>query len=144
MNEAAIAAVWNDNETRWKMRETVLLFAISDKSVRNDSRNLLAPMKLYVKYIESQQYNRTLASLAGLQPMKELPLPYDEPEFDTPLLIFAGIEDRKLGLIIDALKQYPRCKFPLKAVMTETSQNWAAAYAFIHIKAEHESLHPEG
>ena len=126
------------------MKETVLMFAIPDKSVRNDIRNLLAPMKLQIIYVEKPKYNRTLASLAGLQPMKELPLPYDGPEFDMPLLIFAGIPDRKLGIIIDGLKAYPKCVFPLKAVMTETSQNWAAAYAYIHIRAEHESLHPKG
>ncbi len=122
------------------MKEQLLLFAVEDKSIRNDLRNLLAPMKVQVKYVERPQYNRTLAFLAGLQPMKELPLPYDGPEFDQPLLIFAGIEDRKLGLIIDALKGYDRCSFPLKAVMTDTSRDWAAAYAFIHIKAEHESM----
>ena len=124
------------------MKETLLLFAVPDKSIRNDLRNLLAPMKVQVNYIERPKYNRTLASLAGLQPMKDLPLPYDGPEFEEPLLIFAGIDDRKLSLIIDALKAYRKCSFPLKAVMTETSKNWAAAYAYIHIKAEHESLHP--
>jgi hypothetical protein len=126
------------------MKETVLMFAIPDKGVRNDVRNIFASLKVQVKYVERPQYNRTLASLAGLQPMKDLPLPYDGPEFEEPLLIFAGFEDKKLGLIIDALKTYDKCKFPLKAVMTETSQNWAAAYAYIHIKAEHESLHPKG
>lgn len=125
------------------MKEIMLMFAIPDKSVRNDLRNLLAPMKIQLKYIEKPQYNRTLESLAGLAPMQELPLPYDGPEFDQPLLIFAGIADQKLGLIIDALKKYERSAFPLKAVMTETSRKWAAAYAFIHIKAEHESLHPQ-
>ena len=124
------------------MKETILMFAVPDKSIRNDIRNLLMPMKLQIKYVEREQYNRTLASLAGLRPMKELPLPYDGPEFDEPLLIFAGMEDKRLGIVIDALNSYPGCKFPLKAVMTETSQNWAAAYAFIHIKAEHEALHP--
>ena len=126
------------------MKETVLMFAIPDKGVRNDVRNIFASLKVQVKYVERPQYNRTLASLAGLQPMKDLPLPYDGPEFEESLLIFAGFEDKKLGLIIDALKTYDKCKFPLKAVMTETSQNWAAAYAYIHIKAEHESLHPKG
>ena len=57
--------------------------------------------------------------------------------------VVAGLADQKIGLIIDALKKYERCAFPLKAVMTETSRKWAAAYAFIHIKAEHESLHPQ-
>lgn len=126
------------------MKETVLMFAIPDKGVRNDVRNIFASLKVQVKYVERPQYNRTLASLAGLQPMKDLPLPYDGPEFEEPLLIFAGFENKKLGLIIDALKTYDKCKFPLKAVMTETSQNWAAAYAYIHIKAEYESLHPKG
>ncbi len=125
------------------MKETLLLFALPDKSIRNDIRNLLTPMKVQIIYVEKPKYNRTLASLAGLHPMKELPLPYDGPEFDTPLMIFAGIPDAKLGLIIDALKSYEKCSFPLKAVMTETSRNWAAAYAYLHIKAEHEALHPE-
>ena len=122
------------------MKEIMLMFAVPDKGVRNDLRNLLAPLKLQVKYIEKPQYNRTLESLAGLAPMQDLPLPYDGPDFDQPLLIFAGIADQKLGLIIDALKKYERCAFPLKAVMTETSRKWAAAYAFIHIRAEHEEL----
>ena len=122
------------------MKETVLMFAIPDKGVRNDIRNMFAALKVQVKYVERPQYNRTLAYLAGLQPMKELPLPYDGPEFEEPLLIFAGIEDRKIGVILSALKTYEKCKFPLKAVMTETSQNWAAAYAYIHIKAEHEAM----
>ena len=125
------------------MKETVLMFAIPDKGVRNDLRNLLTPLKVQMKYVERPQYNRTLAYLAGLQPMKDLPLPYDGPEFEEPLLIFAGFADQKLGVILDALKKYERSSFPLKAVMTETSQNWAAAYAYIHIKAEHESLHRE-
>ncbi len=124
------------------MKETLLLFAVPDKSIRNDIRNLLTPMKIQIKYVEKPMYNRTLASLAGLQPMKELPLPYDGPDFDSPLLIFAGVPDQKLGLIIDALKAYDRCEFPLKAVMTDTSRDWAAAYAYIHIRAEHEALHP--
>ena len=132
-------SVWESEVT---LKEQVLLFAIDDKGIRNDIRNMLAALKIQLKYVEKPQYNRTLASLAGLQPMKELPLPYDGPEFDMPLLIFSGIEDRKISLVIDALKKYERCSFPLKAVMTETSKNWAAAYAYIHIKAEHEALHP--
>ncbi len=125
------------------MKELLLLFAIPDKSIRNDLRNLLAPMKLQVKYVERPQYNRTLASLAGLEPMKDLPLPYDGPEFEMPLMIFSGIPDAKLSLLLNALKSYDRCRFPLKAVMTETSRNWAAAYAYLHIRAEHMALHPE-
>ena len=87
------------------MKETVLMFAIPDKGVRNDLRNLLTPLKVQMKYVERPQYNRTLAYLAGLQPMKDLPLPYDGPEFEEPLLIFAGFSDQKLGVILDALKK---------------------------------------
>ncbi len=122
------------------MQETVLAFMLPDKSIRNDLRNIFGGMKVQMKYIERPLYNRTLAVLAGMEPMKDKPVPYDGPEFEMPMLIFANMEDRRVGEALQKLRAYEGCTIPLKAVMTDTSRNWAAAYAYIHIRAEHESM----
>ena len=53
------------------MRETILIFNLTDKSTRLQIEKALFPLKLRLRYISKENYNQPLGALAGL---KELPL----------------------------------------------------------------------
>ena len=55
------------------MKETILLFNITDRNTKLKLERILLPLKLRIRRIPVSQYGQTLAALCGLEEPADLP-----------------------------------------------------------------------
>ena len=130
------------------MKETILLFHIDEPSLKQALQKALLPFRIRLKRVPESDYVLTLGELAGLPPLAAAePAPSgDETSSATeadsipaPMMIFAGIPDGKLNLILKRLRD-SRIRLPYKAVLTPTKQGWTPVQCFREIRREHEAM----
>ena len=130
------------------MKETILLFHIDEPSLKQALQKALLPFRIRLKRVPESDYVLTLGELAGLPPLAAAePAPSDDEAFSAtetdsipaPMMIFAGIPDGKLNLILNRLRD-SRIRLPYKAVLTPTDQSWTPVQCFREIRREHEAM----
>ena len=65
-------------------------------------------------------------------PLSSLPKAIEEP-----MLVFAGMPQDKVMMLLDFIKVQNAPKIPLKAVMTPTNQHWSSFLLYAHLLEEH-------
>ena len=65
-------------------------------------------------------------------PLASLPKAIDEP-----MLVFAGMPQEKVMMLLDFIKVQNVPSIPLKAVMTPTNQHWSYYLLYAHLLEEH-------
>ena len=76
------------------MKETILLFNITDRNTKLKLERILLPLKLRIRRIPVSQYGQTLAALCGLEGPADLPSESAvTPSFSDPMMIFAGLSE---------------------------------------------------
>ena len=100
------------------MRESILLFHISDKEVKKKVERALLPLRVRIRHIALKDYSQPLGVLAGLPDM-------------TPSALLA-------------LKKSGAGPFPYKAILTPTNQHWLAKDCLAELKREHEYMTARG
>ena len=103
------------------MKETILLFNITDRNTKLKLERILLPLKLRIRRIPVSQYGQTLA-------------------FSDPMMIFAGLSEMTLDRVLTGLRAQ-QIRIPYKAILTPTNQHWTPEECFIEIKKEHEQMH---
>lgn len=121
------------------MKETVLLFHIEDRAQKLSIEQALFPYHVRLRKIEKERYSETLGQLVGLLDTPDSPLPYDGDELEAPMMIFAGIPDRKLDSMLQSLRER-KVRIPYKAILTPTNQAWTPQECFAELKREHEAM----
>lgn len=120
------------------MKETILLFNITDRNTKLKLERILLPLKLRIPV---SQYGQTLAALCGLE--EPVALPSESaitPSFSDPMMIFAGLSEMTLNRVLAGLRAQ-QIRIPYKAILTPTNQHWTPEECFIEIKKEHEQMH---
>ena len=122
------------------MKETILLFQITDKQTRLKVEMALFPLRVRIRYIEQEELNQPLGALAKI---KEIP-PKDglysgEPLPDS-MIVFCGFDDKKLNQALLSLRKCGAGPFPYKAILTPTNQHWTPTECFLELKREHEYM----
>ena len=120
------------------MKETILLFNITDRNTKLKLERILLPLKLRIR---RSQYGQTLAALCGLE--EPVALPSESaitPSFSDPMMIFAGLSEMTLNRVLAGLRAQ-QIRIPYKAILTPTNQHWTPEECFIEIKKEHEQMH---
>jgi hypothetical protein len=135
------------------LKETILLFQITDETTKKALRRALLPLRIRLKKIEPDDYGRTLGELAesasdtaqatAADPCTDRNIPdlssgTAEP-LPAPMLIFAGLSGQRLDLVLKRLRDNG-VRLPYKAVLTETNRSWTPARCFQEIKREHEAM----
>lgn len=132
---------YNFQEENIKMKETILLFNITDRNTKLKLERILLPLKLRIRRIPVSQYGQTLAALCGLE--EPVALPSESavtPSFSDPMMIFAGLSEMTLNRVLAGLRAQ-QIRIPYKAILTSTNQHWTPEECFIEIKKEHEQMH---
>ena len=111
------------------MKETILLFNITDRNTKLKLERILLPLKLRIRRIPVSQYGQTLAALCGLE----------EPA-DLPSESASGLSEMTLNRVLAGLRAQ-QIRIPYKAILTSTNQHWTPEECFIEIKKEHEQMH---
>lgn len=124
------------------MRETVLLFNLTDRALKLRLEQALFPFRVRLKKVAPEDYGKTLGALAGLPAAAQPPEHTDAGacgSFCEPMLIFAGIEDRKLDHMLQSLRMQ-KVRLPYKAILTPTNCTWTPAQCFAELCREHEAM----
>ncbi len=124
------------------MRETILLFQITDKKMKTAVASALLPLKIRVKQVSAEECGKKLGILAGVLPEEETEAPAasaDGEPLTDPMMILCGIDGRKLNLVLAALRS-KNVRIPYKAVLTPSNQEWTPAECLAELKREHEAM----
>ena len=87
------------------MRESILLFHISDKEVKKKVERALLPLRVRIRHIALKDYSQPLGVLAGLPDMTPSEEIYDGEELSDAMLVFCGLSNQKLDQALLALKK---------------------------------------
>lgn len=90
------------------MRESILLFHISDKEVKKKVERALLPLRVRLRHITLKDYSQPLGVLAGLPDMTPSEEIYDGEELSDTMIVFCGLSNQKLDQALLALKK-KRC-----------------------------------
>lgn len=126
------------------MRESILLFHISDKEAKMKVERALLPLRVRIRHIALKNYSQPLGVLAGLPDMTPSEEIYDGEELSDAMLVFCGLSNQKLDQALLALKKSGAGSFPYKAILTPTNQHWLAKDCLAELKREHEYMTARG
>lgn len=90
------------------MRESILLFHISDKEVKKKVERALLPLRVRLRHITLKDYSQPLGVLAGLPDMTPSEEIYDGEELSDTMIVFCGLSNQKLDQALLALKKAVR------------------------------------
>jgi hypothetical protein len=125
------------------MKETVLVFNLTDKVKKLKLEQTLFPYHVRLKKVLLPDYNKTLKTILGLSDAPDCESEsYEGGELDSSMLIFAGIPDNKLNLMLQSLRK-ANVNIPHKAILTPTNIDWTPLECFEELNREHEALHPD-
>ncbi len=124
------------------MKETILLFQITDQKVKTAIRAALLPLKIRVKQISPDEYGKKLGVLAGSLP--EEATSYEKaaeasPALSDSMMILCGIDGPKLDRVLAALRS-KNVRLPYKAVLTPSNQEWTPVECLSELKKEHAAM----
>ena len=121
------------------MRESILLFHISDKEVKKKVERALLPLRVRIRHIALKDYSQPLGVLANLPDMTPSEEIYNGEELSDTMIVFCGLSNQKLDQALLALKKSGAGPFPYKAILTPTNQHWLAKDCLAQLPA---SLYP--
>ncbi len=123
------------------LRETLLFFNFPDKKQWIRLQQAFLPLKLRLKKIPKEDYEKPVGYLAG---QKELPCPlknYEGDELDAPMLVMVGLDRFRIDAVLSCLRSPGMPKIDYKAVLTPTNQSWSVLQLFEELKKEHIQMH---
>lgn len=101
-----------------------------------------------VKYVEKEEYSKTIGVLIGLkeevaeEASREETAGTDNEEitdFEEEMLVMLLADNRILDKLLFQMKK-EKVQVPLKAIVTAKNQNWTSTALYSEIKREHESM----
>lgn len=122
------------------MKKIILLYNVQDREEMLKIRKALLPLKLQVRQVKKEDYNRKIGLLAGMKELKEDGGTYMGEELEESMLVMAGLTDRELDQVLKALRTGGVRQIPYKAVLTQTNCQWNAFLLYEELKAEHEAM----
>ena len=105
-----------------------------------------------VKYIEKEEYSKTIGVLTGLKEeasveetsVKEVSRAGDTKkeeitDFEEEMLVMLLADNRLLDKLLFQMRK-EKVQVPLKAIVTEKNQEWTSTALYKEVKREHESM----
>ena len=125
------------------MKETILLFHVSDKEKLLKIEMALFPLHVRLKKVKTEEYNQPLGVLAGVKDAVPKEGANNGDDLPDTMIVFAFFDDNRLNQALAALKKSGAGPLPYKAVLTPTNQLWTAQECFAEIRQEHEAMTPK-
>lgn len=104
-----------------------------------------------VKYVEKEEYSKTIGVLTGLKEEVAEEASREETsgtdnekneeitDFEEEMLVILLADNRILDKLLFQMKK-EKVQVPLKAIVTAKNQNWTSTALYREIKREHESM----
>lgn len=97
-------------------------------------------MGVRIKNVELSEYGRPLGALAGvLEEEKQKEDGGDD--FAEEMMIMCGFTQSMIQELLTRIRRQRMAPVALKAILTETNQNWNSREIYEELKKEHEMMH---
>ncbi|MCI9079633.1 MAG: DUF3783 domain-containing protein [Lachnospiraceae bacterium] len=113
--------------------EKVILF---NTSCTEEIKKLLAPMHLQVIEADTLQYNDSLQNIANGKTDIIHSNPFTGKVPDESLILFCGINSKKLDKILFKLRNNKNINVTYKAVLTPSNSGWTVLHLFLELAKE--------
>ena len=122
------------------MKEAILLFNFEQSKARKLAAQLMI-MKFRVKVVKEEEWRYPIGYLCGsLEETEEKEAAKENINLDSPMLVMAGVDSKRLNQVLTAIKKSGIGKIPYKAVVTETNQHWLPYALLEELKQEHKQM----
>ena len=122
------------------MKEVILLFNFEQSKGRKLATQLMM-MKFKVKAVKEEEWGYPIGYLCGSpETIEEKEIIEEKQKLDSPMLVMAGVDGKRLNQVLTAIKKSGIGKIPYKAVVTETNQHWLPFVLLEELKQEHEQM----
>ena len=104
-----------------------------------------------VKYVEKEEYSKTIGVLTGLKEEAAEEVSVDETSgtdnekneemtgFEEEMLVMLLADNQMLDKLLFQMRK-EKVQIPLKAIVTAKNQNWTSTALYKEVKREHESM----
>ncbi len=122
------------------MKACVLLYHFSGTKRGRILKGILVSMGVRIKNVELSEYGRPLGALAGvLEEEKQKEDGGDD--FAEEMMIMCGFTQSMIQELLTRIRRQRMAPVALKAILTETNQNWNSREIYEELKKEHEMMH---
>lgn len=116
------------------MKPQILFLNVSDGKI-NKLKPVLGLMGIGIKTIDKAQLNDTVGYIAYPEEFENNPDTGDIPEFSEEFMLICGLNSKALDTVLNLMRKNKQ-SIALKAMLTETNQNWSLKKLINEINAE--------
>lgn len=123
-----------------KNGSSVLLYNLAGTQRGRKLKFILVQLGARIKNVEKEEYLKPIGELLKAAPASESPV-YEGEGFSEEMLVMDGFTGRQIDELSMRMRKCKLERIDLKAVVTETNQNWNSIELYKEIKKEHEQMH---
>lgn len=123
-----------------KNGSSVLLYNLAGTQRGRKLKFILVQLGARIKNVEKEEYLKPIGELLKAVPVSESPV-YEGEGFSEEMLVMDGFTGRQIDELSMRMRKCKLERIDLKAVVTETNQNWNSIELYKEIKKEHEQMH---
>lgn len=119
----------------------MILMYVANESKRKQIEALCTELSITSKKLKPSDMNKTVGGIIGIKGLKDrknisIPLGYMFPE----LIVFSGIDDKKLDVFLESYRNEGIEKVELKAIVTPHNIKWTLYELVQELKKENTSI----
>lgn len=123
------------------MKEMVLLYNLGSEKDRK-IKMVFLKMGIKMKVIKKEQYNQKIGYLADIKGFEKEEDLYVGDGFTEEMIVMRDFSNKRLDEMLYQFRKDGIGTIDLKAVITESNQNWTSLELYEEIRQEHEKMHP--
>lgn len=122
------------------MREAVLYYTPETSPRTAKIKGVLVRMGVRIRNIAADQAGQQVGYLAGLDGFEAQPEDPALPQIPEEMLVMHQFTGKRIDELLLNLRKAGVSKIALKAVVTESNQNWTFYQLYQELKEEHEKM----
>lgn len=123
-----------------KTQELVLLYNFQNTEKARKLKAVLIQMGIRIKNVEKEAYLEPIGSLCGIEGIEKTDKQYEGEGFPEEMLVMKGMSGGRVDTLLTLLRKNKVEKIQLKAILTETNQQWNSLELYEELKKEHEAM----
>ena len=118
----------------------VLLYNLASDKDRK-IKMIFLKMGIRMKVITKEQYNQKIGYLADIKDFEKEESSYEGTGFTEEMIVMRDFSNKRLDEMLYQFRKAGIGKINLKAVITESNQDWTSLELYEEIRQEHEKMH---
>lgn len=121
-------------------QELVLLYNFQNTQRGRRIKTILIQMGIRIKNVDPKDYLEPIGYLCGVKGAASSGSPYEGEGFREEMLVMKGMSGARIDAFLNAMRRSKIEKVHLKAVLTDTNQNWNSIELHRELQQEHDSV----